>query len=108
MDIATAFFWGLASGALLCIAVLLMSYQFRGIARAAQRVKAMSQRPKPHVYMEGKLIHVSNDGRKVAFEAVIEIEGETTTICGLSEEEANSLRPLMCRQVCLYVREVEA
>lgn len=99
MEIAITFVCGVSFGGLLVVLVLFLA-----------RHRKMRKWLLPHafLYTEGKLIHVSNDGRKVAFEAVLETDGEHTTISGLSEEEANAIRPLMCKPVCLYLREVAA
>ncbi len=49
----------------------------------------------------GILIHVSDDGRKCGFEAEIESQGDIMMVSGLTEAEADTLRPLIGQSVCL-------
>ena len=51
----------------------------------------------------GKLIDLSDDGRLADFHAVIEVDGEHSTLAGLSREEADQLRLHVGRRVTVTV-----
>lgn len=51
----------------------------------------------------GKLIALSDDGRIVDFQALVEIDGEHSTLSGLSAEEAAKLRPYLGQRVAVTV-----
>lgn len=51
----------------------------------------------------GKLIALSDDGRIVDFQALVEIDGEHSTLSGLSAEEAAQLRPYLGQRVAVTV-----
>lgn len=51
----------------------------------------------------GKLIALSDDGRIADFQALVEIDGEHSTLAGLSAEEADQLRPYLGQRVAVTV-----
>ncbi len=55
------------------------------------------------INITGKLIRLSDDGRVVDFVADIEVDGEERQLSGITEAEAEKLKPLLDESVTLIV-----